>query len=61
MEVLSFHWSSLEGIANLGGALPVRSRCGIDKGEVGRGLDEPRVNMPLCSGKERVRERDEMG
>lgn len=37
----------------LGGALPVNSSVGIDRGEVGRGLAVARVNMPLCTGTQR--------
>lgn len=35
----------------LGGALPVNSSVGIDRGEVGRGLAVARVNMPLRTGR----------
>ena len=37
----------------LGGALPVNSSVGIERGEVGRGLAVARVNIPLCTGTKR--------
>ena len=49
-----YHWL----MSNLGGALPVSSSCGRASGDVERGLDEPRVNIPLME-KEGERRKNE--